>query len=412
LNNLSDRYNIPKGFNHSDPLRIAFVAIGYPSDERPNQNIFTHRSIKILSNYLKPIVISLRAWLPGLPFVVKDEWEGIPIVTIACPQLPTGKKFHFNALLLTYFGLIFSKAYLDAVDLIHSTELYSAGFVASHWAKILKKNHTSQAIGSDINLFLPHLMDTSIKSDNWKINGIACNSKDIRNKVLSLFPNISNVNVIYRGIDKDLFSPDGTHSNIFSSLQPVRFLYLGGFHTWNFNHHLYNIKGGHTLRKAWKIIESQIGSCSLVIGGPGCDFTKLEQWRSSLSRPDSVRFIGKVSPDNVPSVIRTSDVVVIPSLSEGLPNLANEAQSCGRPVLGSDAGGIPESVLDNKTGIIVSRDNAQELALGLKWFYSHKEKINSMGLNARKHVVSNFSWGRFSENMLILFRSAIDMQES
>lgn len=64
-------------------------------------------------------------------------------------------------------------------------------------------------------------------------------------------------------------------------------------------------------------------------------------------------------------MIRACDVVVLPSLNEGLPNLAIEAQACGRPVLGTNAGGIPEAVLDGKTGIIVQKGDRDALSKGL-----------------------------------------------
>jgi glycosyltransferase involved in cell wall biosynthesis len=108
----------------------------------------------------------------------------------------------------------------------------------------------------------------------------------------------------------------------------------------------------------------------------------------------------------MPGLLRASDVVIIPSLRDGLPNLANEAQACGRPVLGSDAGGIPESVQHLKTGKIFKNGDSALLGEEMIWFYRNQDKIPIMGSQARKHMIDNFSWDETTREMLALFETA------
>ncbi|HLO18488.1 MAG TPA: glycosyltransferase family 4 protein [Anaerolineales bacterium] len=405
---------LPRWANGSRHLRIIFVTGTYPTAATPQTNIFTHRAIKALSSELEIEVINLCAWKLGRPFVSRAEYDGVPVVSVACPRIPSGKAIYINALVQAHFGKYLIQSYLRNADVIHAATLFPAGFVATQWARKARKPCTAHAIGSDVNFLLPQAMRTFFFQPLWHFDGIACESKDMMGKVLSLFPNSQNVRVIYRGINTEEFSSlDVQAKNIFPHT-PLRFLFLGGFHTWDASHPFYNIKGGPIMLQAWHQIEHQIAPDVLIVGGPHVDVYRahLENWRSSLSRPEAVRFLQTLHPDAVPEAIRASDVVVIPSLFEGLPNLAKEAQACGRPILGTDAGGIPEAVLHDKTGIIVPRGNVDALASGFLWFHAHKNRIKQLGINARDHIVREFSWKDFSTNMTDFFRAAIKLHES
>jgi glycosyltransferase involved in cell wall biosynthesis len=389
-------------------LRVVFVTTGYPTEDHPNNSIFIHRSIKALSYYVVPQVIHLRTWLPGRPFIEKRKWEDIPVTSVYCPQFPYLLNLHNNTKLLSKLGRILVCDYLDSPDLIHSTNLYPAGFVADQWASSIGKPHTSHVIGSDINICLSHNLARIGKDWLYNLRGVACNSVVLMNRLIELVPDIKNVRVIYRGVDSLTFAPIGHINGPQSSLPPIRFLYLGGFRTWNLRHkEYYDLKGGHILLNAWRRVEAGIYPSSLLIGGPGMDIARLQKWRATLCRPEAVFFSKAVSPEDIPSLMRACDVLVIPSLNEGLPNVANEAQACGRPVLGTDAGGIPESVLHGVTGLIVPRGDVNALASGLEWCFYHQEEMRVMGANARRHVIHNTSWGKFTEEMMSLFDSAI-----
>jgi glycosyltransferase involved in cell wall biosynthesis len=392
----------------SERLRVVFVTTGYPTRERPNQSIFIHRSIKLLIPDVDARVVHLRAWLPGRPLVEKREFDNIDVITIYCPQSPLFSHFHFNTLLLAKICKMVLFPYIKDADLIHSTNLYPDGFVASQWAKTHGKNHTTHVIGSDLNLFLaPHINHIGT---NWlyRIGGFACNSRALMSKLMSLAPGLRNLQVVYRGVDTSTFTPDGPTDGPQSDLPPVRFLYLGGFHTWDPKSALYAIKGGHMLLEAWRMVESRISPCSLFVGGPRVDLVRMEQWRRGLRRPQAVYFSSAVDPEKVPALIRSCDVVIIPSLNEGLPNLANEAQACGRPVLATDAGGIPESVLHDKTGRIVPRGDVDALAEGLIWFAEHQAELGSMSQRGRQNILEHFSGQNFSKEMLNLFDIAMN----
>jgi len=389
-------------------LRVVFISAGYPSTDRPNYAIFIHRSVKKLSKYIDVKVIHLRTWRPFRPIIEKRTWDNINIVSLSIPQIPIYKLGYINSFLLSLIGFWFIKKYLKNSDLIHSTSIYPIGFVTNQWSIKLEKPHVSQAIGRDVNVYLENLPENKIQ---WirTINQISCNSNALKEKLNYRLPNLDNIRVINRGVDTNYYSPEGAVNKLIFEKPELKYLYLGGFQTWNpreFNP--INYKGGHILLSAWKIAETQLGSSILIMGGAGSNPDKLAEWRSSLRNPDNIIILPVIDPAEVPSLIRSCNVVVIPSISDGLPNLANEAQACGCPVLGTDAGGIPETVISNLTGYIVNRNNPQALAQGLLWFFKNQNEIPKMGEEARRRMIELFSWEKFSSQMLDLYNELID----
>ncbi len=366
-----------------------------------------HRSVQALSRRIDAQVIHLRAWRPGRPLVERRKWEDVEVVSVACPQLPLGSYSHLNAALLAGFGALRIKPLIANADIVHSMDIYPAGYVAGQWAKRHGKPHSTHVIGSDLNLFL--IPNLSRMGRQWLVNlaGVVCNSQAVRAQLASALPDLRNVNVIYRGVDTALFSPDGPLSGPQVSMPPLRFLYLGGFHTWNTRRGEFNIKGGHVLLEAWAQVEERLAPSSLVIAGPGADTENLRLWRAKLRRPEAVFISDTILPDSVADWMRACDAVVIPSLFEGLPNVANEAQACGRPVLGTDAGGIPKSVIHAQTGRIVPRRDPNALAQGLQWFWDNSSNLPAMGRQGRERMLREFSWDRFSDEMMRFFAAVV-----
>lgn len=380
--------------------KIVIVTTGYPTSYRPHECIFVHRSIKILSDHIHPVVIHLRALKPGRPLVEKRVWDGIDVLSISCPQLPMGSYSHFNTRLMEFFAEPLVREVLRSADLIHGAEAYPAGYVSGKWAIKNDKSFTFNVIGSDLNLFLKR--NHSRLGNRWLTNlqGVVCNSNALKKDLQHLLGELPNVRTIYRGVNTDVFSLEGEKAGPQTSLPPVRFLYLGGFHTWDPQEGTYNLKGEHTLLEAWRMVENQLPSASLAIGGPGVYQEQLQQWKITLKTPQNFFCINSLDPSDVPNFIRASDVIIIPSLNEGLPNIAKEALACGRPVLGTNVGGIPEAVEDGKTGVLVPPNDPKALADGIKWFCDNQEQIVVMGEAGRDQMINFFSWNQYKTNML------------
>jgi glycosyltransferase involved in cell wall biosynthesis len=73
--------------------------------------------------------------------------------------------------------------------------------------------------------------------------------------------------------------------------------------------------------------------------------------------------------------------------------------AAGKPVVATDAGGIPEAVVDGRTGIIVPVGNPEKLADGLLALLRNPDQARAMGQAGRKRVVERFTMGKMIEDM-------------
>jgi glycosyltransferase involved in cell wall biosynthesis len=92
-----------------------------------------------------------------------------------------------------------------------------------------------------------------------------------------------------------------------------------------------------------------------------------------------------------------SSVVVMPTYGEGLGRVLLEAQSMELPVIAYNTGGVPDAVLPGKTGYLVKKGDAEQLADRIETLMKDKEKRIKMGQEGRKLIMEKFSLTRLAE---------------
>jgi len=115
-----------------------------------------------------------------------------------------------------------------------------------------------------------------------------------------------------------------------------------------------------------------------------------------------VEFQGYVDHDRLPEIYNRSDIFVLPSFSEGLPNVILEAQACGLPVIGTEVGGIPELLSDGR-GILVSVGDEQQLFDAMEALVQNPELRITIAKKARTYVVENHSLEVLRQRYLEIF---------
>ena len=96
--------------------------------------------------------------------------------------------------------------------------------------------------------------------------------------------------------------------------------------------------------------------------------------------------------DDAMKIIKSSQVVVVPSRMESLPTTVKEAFFLNVPVVATNVGGIPELIKDNETGILVPSENPDKLADAVNKLLSDKQKAKRLADNGNKFVKSNMTW--------------------
>ncbi|HIE21600.1 MAG TPA: glycosyltransferase family 1 protein [Acidimicrobiia bacterium] len=121
--------------------------------------------------------------------------------------------------------------------------------------------------------------------------------------------------------------------------------------------------------------------------GDGPLIDRLRETAAGLPDSVAIEFAGSVS--DVSPHLAWADVLLLTSLSEGLPGAILEAGAAGVPTVAVDVGGVREAVVDGVTGFVTSRDY-EELASVLHKLDSDRALLASMGEAAREHMASKF----------------------
>ena len=125
--------------------------------------------------------------------------------------------------------------------------------------------------------------------------------------------------------------------------------------------------------------------------GDGPEKQKIMYLIHDLGLEEVVNLHGWKSPDQVQSILQSSDVFLLSSLEEGVANAALEAMSCGLPVVVTNCGGMAEAVTNGREGFIVPLRDSQAIAVALKKLNDDASLRQKMGGLARAKVIEKFS---------------------
>ncbi|WP_293264263.1 TIGR03088 family PEP-CTERM/XrtA system glycosyltransferase [Neptunomonas sp.] len=165
------------------------------------------------------------------------------------------------------------------------------------------------------------------------------------------------------------------------------------------------VKDQLTLLKAFDILvkcDSDISDkLRLVIVGDGPLFTALKEQVSALGLEDKIWLAG--DRKDIPDLLRSMDIFVLPSLGEGISNTVLEAMATGLPVVATRVGGNPELIEDHHTGILVPVGNSEEMARVLLDIVNDKSKLSAMGAAGLAKVQRQFHWDITVANYLAVY---------
>ncbi len=151
---------------------------------------------------------------------------------------------------------------------------------------------------------------------------------------------------------------------------------------------LHPIKGLDILIEAWDKF-SRHHRAELIIMGEGEERRKLEQLIETLGLSDSITLKGYVG--NARRYLSAFDIFCLPSRSENLPYAVLEAGIAGLPVIASSVGGIPEIVESGKDGILVEKENSEDLFSTLLLLSANEDLRKRLGSSLQEKVSQEFS---------------------
>lgn len=186
------------------------------------------------------------------------------------------------------------------------------------------------------------------------------------------------VSTLPTGIDLDLFTPVGDRLDEpwMQGRSGVPRVGMVGVFRW--------AKGHEILVRAARLLLDRGRALHCVFAGEGPSLKKVRHLVEELGLGGSVTFLGERS--DVPRLLRTLDVLVMPSMHEGIPQVGMQALACGTPLIASDVGGLPSIVKHGETGLLVKPGDVEELAASLCRILDKKEEARHMARQGRAFV--------------------------
>jgi glycosyltransferase involved in cell wall biosynthesis len=142
------------------------------------------------------------------------------------------------------------------------------------------------------------------------------------------------------------------------------------------------------MKAAARLAERGVEVC-VEIAGTGPSESALRELARSPAVAGRVRFLGWQT--DIPSLMKSWDLLAIPSLEEGLPISALEAMAAARPVIASRVGGLGELIVDGVTGMLLAPDDTEALVACLANLAGDRRKLVLMGREGWKRAHEHFS---------------------
>ena len=153
----------------------------------------------------------------------------------------------------------------------------------------------------------------------------------------------------------------------------------------------------------------------LVAGGPPAgrmdddpDVSRLREVTARHGVADRVTFLGRVGHDDIPALFRSADVAVTVPWYEPFGITPLEAMACGTPVVASAVGGLTDTVVDGRTGLLVPPRRPDRLAGALRALLDDRNRLQSFGRAAAERARSRYSWDRIAAETAAVYRQVLD----
>jgi len=322
--------------------------------------------------------------LPGVP--QEEEMEGIQVHRSWFPaRNPIGWGLHSLA------SLPKTRVLARQADIVHAQAFASVvpGMAAraASGAPLVATFHTSHFLQRAENPLWRPFLGAMVRAPDYALAA----SREIAAVAEGLSPGTP-VEALTNGVDTSFFQP----------AQPA--LPPSGRPRIIVPRRLFPKNGVEFFVRALPMILREVEAEALFIGD-GPERTKLEGLARELGVAGSVRFMGKQPHKEMPGLLSSGSLAVIPSLMEATSVAALEAMACGLPVAASDVGGLPE-IVDDSVGGLFPPGDPEGLAATVVRLLKDQE-LEGKGARARERVVAEWSNLRLAQRHLEIYEGLL-----
>ena len=345
-------------------LRVFYPNASYPSWLKPRSRVYSNLD----ASYSPPGVRASYYDYPALPVLSRpfNGWNS------ARALLPDVRAF--------------------APDLIFGCYLYPDCYAALKIGNALAVPVVAMSIGSDINRIGDPISAMLTRSVLREADAVVTVSADLRQKVLAVGAAPRTTRAIVNGCDLSVFHPSDRLAarrklGIDPSAEAV--VYIGRMDV---------RKGLRELVEAATSLHAQRPSLRVYLIGEGPDRPRLESAIRARNAAAYIHALPACAFDEVAVWMAAADLVTLPSYMEGCPNVILEALACGRPVVATNVGGIPE-ILSGESGELVPPRDSAALAHALASVLDRSWDASAISAQGSR------SWETVAAELLEVFES-------
>ena len=377
-------------------MKILIITNLFPNSQESTRGIFNFQQFKALRE--QEVVIKVVAPIPWHHFSKMPFRETIDGFDVYHPRY-----FIIPKITRALYGLFFFISIFKTVkrlcdefkpDAILATWAYPDAIGSFLCVKILKKPFFVKVHGSDINLYVKHpLRRAQITYALSRSSKVIAVSSALKQRLVEICVPAEKIAVIPNGVDMDLFKPLDQiecRKKLGLPLDKKIILYVGNFA---------QVKGVDILVDAFGELTRLRNDILLVLVGAGSLDKMLCEKVKTLGIEQNIIFAGRTPHDSIRYYMNACDVFCLPSRDEGCPNVVLEAMACGKPVVGSDVGGIPELITSTELGILTKPSDSESLSCALK------EAINKQWDSVTiRNSIAKFNW----EESALMLKKALE----
>jgi len=330
-------------------LRVIFITFSYPSKENPIEAIFVREHAKAVSQYAEVTVLHSRPSIkpPKSLYQISDEIEdNLRVVRVYYRQ------FRIPSLVLYSCGVIIGIRHLRKQGfrphLIHA-HFFFAGLPSVLLGRLFRLPVIITEHWSGFPLgFLRTRGAIIAKFVMSRAQWVCPVSENLKEHIES-YGIKARFKVIPNAVNTKIFFPN---LKAVSRTDKKKLLFVGS---------LIPLKGIHYLLMALNIVRRQHRSFQLDIVGNGPHKTEYEEFSKGLGLEKEVYFHGLKTKEDVAIFMKQCDFLILPSIWENQPNVLIEAMACGKPVIATNVGGVPE-IIKAESGLLIPPRNIHALA--------------------------------------------------
>jgi glycosyltransferase involved in cell wall biosynthesis len=384
-------------------MRVLVLSSTFPNAQQPTRGVFVRERVSRLAHRCEVVVVAPIPWFPLNRWIRRDR-AGAPRVerqgelTVYHPRffsLPRYGKFLdgllYAASLISHLARLRRRFSFEVIDAHFA---FPDGVAAVLLARVFRCPVVVTLRGSIVRLSGYRLHRPQLR---WALNRaerVVAVADYLRKVAVGIGVPTNRIRVIPNGVDLVSFAPtDRAQARRACGLPEDRTILLTVAA-------LYSWKGQHMVVETLpRLRERYPDILYVMVGAPRVEeetyVPALKLRIAALGLEEHVRFVGPQPHAEIGGWINAADLFVLPTRSEGCPNVLLESLACGVPVVATDVGGVPEIIRHGRDGLLTPYGDLPALREALQGVLEHRWDRGALVRRARE-----FDWADTAEQAL------------